>query len=218
MAHHFHSHSVEGAAETEGRLIRWAPYYDLITNIMTLGQAGRLRKATIEQALIKPGDSVLDVGCGTGEVTLRAKAYAKGGKVYGIDPSPEMIAVARKKAGSKGLDIDFRVGVIEDLPFPDASMEVVTSSLMMHHLPERLKVRGLAEIYRVLKPGGHLLIADFMRPTGSLLDHLFLAFTRHQRLQKGIEDLHMLLKDASFQQITQSDKKVLIIGFVRAIK
>ena len=216
MAHH--SHSVEQPAQTEGTLIRWVPYYDLAVNLTTLGHARRLRKLTVDNALIKPGDSVLDVGCGTGEVTLLAKTRAKDGKVYGIDPAPEMIDVARKKAARKKLDIDFRVGVIESLPFPDASIDVVTSSLMMHHLPEDLKVRGLAETYRVLKPSGRLLIADFMRPTGSFLNHLFIAFTRHQGLKSGIEDLQKLLKGAGFRQMTQSDENVLIIGFVRAIK
>jgi ubiquinone/menaquinone biosynthesis C-methylase UbiE len=177
-----------------------------------------LRTTTVDLALIAPGDSVLDVGCGTGEVTLLAKTRAKYGKVYGIDPAPEMIAVARRKATRKGLEIDFRVGVIEALPFPDSSLDVVTSSLMMHHLPEDLKARGLAEIYRVLKPGGRLLIADFMRPTGSFLNHLFVAFTRHEGLKSGIEDLQKLMKDAGFSQITQSSEKVLIIGFLHAIK
>jgi ubiquinone/menaquinone biosynthesis C-methylase UbiE len=218
MAPHSHSHSMEQPAQTEGSLIRWAPYYDLVTNLMTFGQAPRLRKTTVDQAVIKPGESVLDVGCGTGEVTLLAKTRAKDGQVYGIDPAPEMIALARRKAARKGLDIDFRVGVIEALPFPDSSLDVVTSSLMMHHLPNDLKVRGLAEIYRVLKPGGHLLIADFMRPTGSFLNHLFIAFTRHQRLQKGVEDLQDLLKSAGFNQVAQTNEKVLVIGFVRAVK
>jgi len=218
MVHHSHSHSVEQPAQTEGTLIRWAPYYDFVVSVTTLGHARRLRKMTVDNAVIKPGDSVLDVGCGTGEVSLLAKTRAKNGKVYGIDPAPEMITVARKKAAHKKLDIDFRVGVIESLPFPDASIDVVTSSLMMHHLPEDLKVRGLAEIYRVLKPSGRLLIADFMRPTGSFLNHLFIVFTRHQGLKSGIEDLQKLLKEAGFRQITQLDGNVLIIGFVRAVK
>jgi len=213
-----HTHTNEHPAQTEGALIRWAPYYDFTVNIVTLGKAWALRKMTVEQALIKLGDSVLDVGCGTGEVTLRAKTHSREGKVYGIDPAPEMIAVARSKAARKKLEVDFRVGVIEALPFPDASLDVVTSSLMMHHLPEDLKVRGLAEIYRVLKPGGRLLIADFIRPTGSFLNHLFIAFTRHQRLQSGVEDLQELLKTAGFNQITQLKETILLIGFVRAVK
>ncbi len=215
---HSHSHSVEQPAHTEGLVIRWAPYYDLTANLMMLGHARMLRKMTVDHALIKAGDTVLDVGCGTGEVTLLAKTRAKAGEVYGIDPAPEMIAVARNKATRKKLDIDFRVGVIEALPFPDSSIDVVTSSLMMHHLPEELKRRGLKEIYRVLKPGGGLLIADFMRPTGSFVNHLFIAFTRHRGLKNGIEDLRKFMNEAGFTQIVQPDGNVLVIGFVRAVK
>lgn len=214
-----HSHSMEQPAQTQGRLIRWAPYYDFAVNLITFGQSWRLRKMTIDNALIKPGDSVLDVGCGTGDVTLPAKISAgKDGKVYGIDPAPEMIAVARSKAARKGLDIDFRIAVIELLPFPDASIDVVTSSLMVHHLPDELKLRGLAEIYRVLKPGGRLLVFDFMRPTKSILNHLMINLTMHHGLNFGIEDLPKMLRDAQFKEVKKLDEKILLFGFVRAIK
>jgi demethylmenaquinone methyltransferase/2-methoxy-6-polyprenyl-1,4-benzoquinol methylase/phosphoethanolamine N-methyltransferase len=218
MPHHSHSHAVEQPARTEGSLIRWAAHYDLFTKFLTLGQAARLRKLTVANALIQPGDGVLDVGCGTGEVTLLAKIYAKDGKVYGIDPAPEMISVARRKAAQKKLTIDFRVGVIEALPFPNESIDVVTSSLMMHHLPENLKKRGLAEIYRVLKPGGRLLVADFMRPSKSLFNHLFMIFSHHQGLETGIEDLQKMFREAGFAQVTKLEDQVLVIGFVRAVK
>jgi demethylmenaquinone methyltransferase/2-methoxy-6-polyprenyl-1,4-benzoquinol methylase/phosphoethanolamine N-methyltransferase len=218
MTGHTHSHTVEQPAQTEGKLIRWAPYYDFMVEITSLGHASMLRQMTVDNALIKPGDSVLDVGCGTGEVALLAKTRTKAEKVYGIDPSPEMIAVARSKAVRKKQDVDFRVGVIETLPFADASMDVVTSSLMMHHLPEDLKVRGLLEVYRVLKPGGCLLIADFMQPSQSILGHLMMVFTRHQGVQNGLEEVQKLIKDAGFSQVDQLKGNVLVIGFVRAIK
>ncbi len=218
MAQHIHSHTPEQPAQTEGKLIRWAPYYDMMVNITSLGHAGMLRRMTVDNAMIQPGDSVLDVGCGTGEVALLVKTRTKAGRVHGIDPAPEMIAVARSKAARKKLDVDFRVGVIEALPFPDASLDVVTSSLMMHHLPEELKVRGLAEVYRVLKPGGRLLIADFMQPSQSILGHLMMVFTRHQGVQNGLEEVGKLLKRAGFSEVSQLKGNVLVIGFMRAIK
>jgi len=206
-------------AQTEGRLIRWAAYYDIFVNVLSLGQMHRLREMTAELAQIKPGDSVLDVGCGTGSVTIPAKIRAGlNGQAAGIDPSPEMIAVARRKAARKELAIDFRVGVIEDLPYPDASFDVVTSSLMIHHLTEDLQVRGLAEIYRVLKPGGRILIADFMRPNTSFFGQFTSALSMHHGLKFGIEDLPKLLENSHFSQITVLKERFLAIGFVRAIK
>jgi ubiquinone/menaquinone biosynthesis C-methylase UbiE len=202
-------------------MIRWASFYDTFTNILTLGHIGRLRSMTIDQTQLKPGEKVLDVGCGTGGVTIPAKQrVGKSGEASGIDPAPEMIAVARKKSARAGLEIDFRIGVIESLPYADGTFDVVTSSLMMHHLPHDVQVKGLAEIRRVLKPGGRLLIADMFRLNASLHDRLFALLTLHggQAQRFGIQDLPALMKAAGFENIQQLDERFLTIGFVRATK
>jgi ubiquinone/menaquinone biosynthesis C-methylase UbiE len=106
-------------------------------------------------AKIAAGDKVLDVGCGTGDLTLRAACLAgPTGEVVGIDASPNMIEVARRKAASKGLSIRWEVEAIERLTFPDDTFDVALSSLMLHHLPGQLKHAGLAEVRRVLKETG----------------------------------------------------------------
>jgi len=89
---------------------------------------------------------------------------------------------------------------------------------MIHHLPDDLKSRGLAEIYRVLKPGGRLLIFDFMRPTRSFLNHIFIALTMHQGLESGIEDLLKTMNEIGFSKAVTLDEKFLLFGFVRGIK
>jgi ubiquinone/menaquinone biosynthesis C-methylase UbiE len=218
---HTHPHTHESPAQTEGRMIRWAAFYDTTVNIMTLGHARRLRSLTVDQALLKPGESILDVGCGTGAVTIPAKMkVGSHGSAAGIDPAPEMIAVAQRKAQRAGLDIDFRVGVIESLPFADATFDVVTSSLMMHHLTDRLRVSGLAEIWRTLKPGGRILIADMRRPTGSGFKKFLTSVILHHGhvAEFGLQDLPALLKDAGFEAVEQLDTHFLTIGFVRAKK
>jgi demethylmenaquinone methyltransferase/2-methoxy-6-polyprenyl-1,4-benzoquinol methylase/phosphoethanolamine N-methyltransferase len=162
-------HAAGADAATRGRLIRWARFYDPLVAVATLGRAPAMREQAAELAALRPGESVLEVGCGTGELTQRARArVGPSGRVYGIDPSAEMIAVARQKSARKNLGIDYRVATIEALPFPEANFDVVLSSLMMHHLPEDLKSLGLGEVRRVLKPDGRLLIVDFKRGSGLL--------------------------------------------------
>ncbi|HET9075661.1 MAG TPA: methyltransferase domain-containing protein [Acidimicrobiales bacterium] len=128
------------------------------------GRIGQLRRRVVDTAGIGAGRRLLDVGCGTGTLAiLAARLGGPHARVSGIDPAPRQIARARAKARRAGLEIDFRQGVIEALPFDDATVDAVTSTLMMHHLPDDLKAKGLAEIGRVLRPGGRVVIADFAR-------------------------------------------------------
>ena len=204
------------ALETQGNVIRWAHFYDPCVQLLTLGRAKAIRRKTVALAQIQPGDKVLEVGCGTGDVTLAAQTLAgAGGQVYGIDPAPEMIAVAQRKAAQAHQAVTFQVGVIEQLAFPDHSFDVGLSSLMMHHLPDVIKKQGLAEVVRVLKPGGRLLIVDFKRPTSGrhhLLSMLFL----HNHMPTGLQDLPALLTQAGFSELTVGDVGFMALGFVRA--
>lgn len=156
--HHFHSHSHGEMPATEGMVIRWATFYNAAFGLIL----GSSEKRVVELAQIKPGNKVLDAGCGPGSLSIRAKTMSgPTATVYGVDASPEMIELARQKAAKAGQPVNFQVGVIEAFPFEDNTFDVVLNRLVIHHLPGDLKRKGFAEMYRVLKPGGHCLVVDF---------------------------------------------------------
>jgi ubiquinone/menaquinone biosynthesis C-methylase UbiE len=152
--------------ETKGLIGRGGWRYDLhewLTDLFQFrGKVRELRQKIVNLARIQSGEKVLDVGCGTGTLAIKvARRVGRAGRVEGIDPGTSQIARARSKVARRNLPIEFQIGVIEQLPFPDQTFDVVFSTLMMHHLPAVVKRQGLAEIARVLKPGGRLVIADF---------------------------------------------------------
>ncbi len=150
------------APPTTGLVIHWAWRYDLLLWLISLGRERALRQKQIDLAQLAAGETVLDVGCGTGTLALAAKhRVGDSGKVYGIDASPEMVARARKKARKDGVDIAFETAAIEALPFPDATFDVVMSSVMLHHLPDEARHHGIREMRRVLKSAGRLFAVDF---------------------------------------------------------
>jgi ubiquinone/menaquinone biosynthesis C-methylase UbiE len=137
------------------------------------------------------------------------------GRVCGIDAAPEMIVVARRKAARAGVTVDFQAAVIERLPFPADNFDVVLSSLMMHHLPGDLKRQGLAEVARILKPGGRLLVLDLRHPT-THRQHLALAVLAHGKLHSGVQDLPQLLGEAGFVDVEAGTTRFGPLGFARA--
>jgi ubiquinone/menaquinone biosynthesis C-methylase UbiE len=158
---------------TEGATIRWAHLYDVGTTVLSFGRLSALHRKTVALAGIVQGERVLDVGCGPGRLTILAgTVVGAGGESCGIDPAPEMIALARRKAARAGVRVRFDVGAIEALPYPGGHFDVVLSSLMLHHVPDDLKRRGLAECRRVLKPAGRLLAVDFGATPGHGIGHV----------------------------------------------
>ncbi|RPI81467.1 MAG: class I SAM-dependent methyltransferase [Chloroflexi bacterium] len=214
-----HRHADQSIApQTRGATIHWAKLYDklYLLQILTLGRWGKTWVMMLDQAGLKTGDRVLDVGCGPGSLTIKAKArVGQAGQAVGIDASPEMIAVAKEKAQRAGAEVDFRIEVVEKMPFTDQSFDVVISSLMMHHLPDDLKRQALDEIYRVLKPDGCLMITDFKRSETSAKKTV-LPFLHHRSMPVGIQDLVPLLAESGFEQVTLSDTPVKMFGYLRA--
>jgi ubiquinone/menaquinone biosynthesis C-methylase UbiE len=218
--HRSHNESrIENGPQTTGATLHQASHYDIFSGLFGLGVNRPNSRMVIELANVQPGDTVLDVGCGTGSLTLTAQSYAgPSGKVYGIDAAPEMIEAARKKASRSGLEVVFEVGLIEKLAFPEATFDVVFSRLAIHHLPDDLKRRGFAEILRVLKPGGRLLIADFNQPTNPVLNHILAALIHSHMMQSNVRGLAPMLASAGFVEITSGPTHSNFLAFVSGKK
>ena len=138
---------------------RIAPVYDAMNRLMTAGLDQKWRRATVE-AVVRPGDKVLDSCCGTGD--LAVAAAAAGGKVTGIDFSKPMLERARRKAP----EIDWIEGDALALPFEDGLFDAATVGFGVRNLSDL--DAGLRELRRVLRPSGRVAILEITRPQGLL--------------------------------------------------
>jgi len=199
-------------------MVRWARLYDLVTTLLSLGRLPALHRRLVELARITPGERILDVGCGPGRLaTVAGTVAGPAGETCAIDPAPEMIGLARRKAARAGVPVRFEVGVIEALPYPANRFDVVLSSLMLHHLPDDVKRRGLAEIRRVLKPGGRVVAVDFGATPGQGIGHLLCVL----RIRTGwdhAERLRDMLRDAGFDAAEMGPTGHRALAFVRGRK
>jgi demethylmenaquinone methyltransferase/2-methoxy-6-polyprenyl-1,4-benzoquinol methylase len=147
-----------------------ADRYDFITRLLSFGRDQRWKARLIDLARIEPGARVLDVACGTGDLAFRAARC--GGRVAGLDLALPMIVRARRKPGAAR--IAWLVGDIGQLPLESATVDVITTGYGLRNVPDLS--RALAELHRVLRPGGRLCSLDFDRPESPALRAVYLSY------------------------------------------
>lgn len=143
------------------RLHALTPYYDRVVALAT--RDAELKQRVVELLPTTGQGVLLDLGCGTGTLAIALKQHCPRLAVYGVDADGDILALARRKAREARFEVHLQQGRAGALPFADRSFDSVVSTLMFHHLLPEAKREALAEVRRVLRPGGAVLIADFGR-------------------------------------------------------
>ena len=200
-----------------------APFYDPLVALT-------LRERTFKhelrrQADVGPGHAVLDVGCGTGTLAIWMKQACPDIAMTGIDADPAMLTRAKGKAERVGVEIAFEQGLSSHLPYADRMFDRIVSSLFFHHLTRVETEKTVAEMFRVLKPGGLLCVADWGKPTNALMRWLFWpvqffdGFSRTQDNVAGL--LPHLFRQGGFSEVAVQGSLTTVHGslaFYRAAK
>lgn len=187
-----------------GRAI-FTPLYDAV-NAVAMRQ-GQWRPRLVEHALSGAAPvRILDLGCGTGAMALALARGSSSAVVVGVDGDPDVLARARAKAHAEGIELELHEALADHLPIPDASVQCVVSTLVFHHLAPSVKHDALMEAWRVLEPGGRLLICDVGRASDPLMRAAFFAvqlldgFANTRAHARG--ELPAIVSQAGFSAVT----------------
>jgi ubiquinone/menaquinone biosynthesis C-methylase UbiE len=160
------------------------PFYDAFFRLTMREEL--FKRRLITEAKIRSGQRVLDLGCGTGTLTIMVKKAHPDSVVIGLDGDPQILKIARRKAKEAHSPITFDEGMAYQLHYPDASFDRVLSSMVFHHLTTEDKERTLTEIYRVLKPAGEFHLADFGVPQGFYAKVVSVLMRRFERVDDNV--------------------------------
>jgi SAM-dependent methyltransferase len=212
-----------------------APYYDLMARVGM--REHHLKGRVIDLAQLAPGGRMLDLGCGTGTLVLMASRRCPGATVIGVDGDPTILGIARRKAQRAGISVQLDEGMAYALPYEDGSFDAVVSTLAFHHLTPDQQARALAEVRRVLRPDGRLVIADLALPHNRLMrlaQHIPFGPRQHHGQQNGLQmghrppDVHLagqansrrtavledLLRSNGWRSVTPTEHFMSIMGTI----
>ncbi|MFF4352806.1 class I SAM-dependent methyltransferase [Streptomyces sp. NPDC001530] len=190
--------------------------YELFCKVVLFGRRRRMYGQLVALSGARPGDRVLDVGCGPGYLTrMMARAVAPDGSALGVDAAPTMIGYAIQH--TRESHCTFVQGLGEALDLADSSFDVVVTSLAVHHIPADKRARAVEEMYRVLRPGGRVLIADFRPPSGRTAWHLVGRAAGPEMAHNPIHILGPLAESAGFTELSGGDVRPFL-AYVRGVK
>lgn len=188
---------------------RWlTPLYDAIIDGPL--SIGRMRRGLLRRMGDLNNRRILDVGSGTGTMSIMVKQAFPGAQVVGLDGDPQILEIARAKARNLGLEIQFEQGMSFELPYPEHSFDVVLTSMMLHHLTREDKQQTAREMYRVLRLGGKLFGADFAAPRSALGKALRPITRRFERVAENVDGLLPgIFREAGFSDYAETDRYFL---------
>ena len=189
------------------------PLYDPLVKLLGVD---RIRRIFLDQAALQATHRALDIGCDTGTLALLIKRSHPTIEVVGLDPDPQALARARRKAAGAAASIRFDQGYSDDLPYPDAFFDRVFSSFMFHHVWPDHRQKTLREARRVLAPGGSLHLVDVTRPeegTDGWWSHFLHS---SPRLKDNVESRVLtLMRQAGFVGAKKVKDGAILFGLLR---
>jgi ubiquinone/menaquinone biosynthesis C-methylase UbiE len=179
----------------------------------------RFKRRLLAEARLRPGFRVLDLGCGTGTLTVMAKRAEPQTTIVGVDGDPAAIEFARKKVEREELPIAIHLAFAQQLPYPDHAFDRVFSTLVIHHLSHEGKIAAIGEIARILAPAGELHLADFGLPANRLMNAGFFLVRKFDGMEATEDNVRGHLPDmiahAGFQNVRETARYSTIFGTIR---
>lgn len=189
------------------------PLYDPLARLTT--REARYKGLLLDQAAIREGHRVLDVGCGTGTLLLKARKRSSFDAV-GLDGDGRILSIARSKSLERKTRLLLIRSFSSEIPLPDGTFDRILSSLMLHHLKGPVKIKTLAEVYRVLRPGGELHVADWGRPGNVLMKAMSLVVRLGDGKDRTDDNLKgrlpALFQRAGFEDVSETSRLNTMFG------